>query len=671
MQAVNRPVKRNIDLAKSVVSPLCWSCLRTELYIRRVRCGRVLLVFGFPFVFDPTLAYTHIMSRFVVKGASGGQTQGADAPNRLEINDLVKIEDQFSLYIQALTQMFKDDQKDLISFFQIGGIHGLPYVQWDGSGGKEPIEDAWGGYCTHGSMLFPTWHRPYVALFEQVLQQHAISIANTYTADKARWTKAAANLRAPYWDWAANSVPPAEVISLKNVDIIGSNGHKTSVANPLFQYTFHPVDPSFPAPYSKWHTTLRHPTSSGANATTNVASLKSDLSAAQEDITTSTYNLLTRVHTWPAFSNHTPGDGGSTSNSLEAIHDGIHDDVGAGGQMGDTSVAGFDPIFFLHHANVDRMLSLWSALNPDVWVSSGPAEGGTWTIPPDATVDANTNLTPFWDSQTKYWVSTQATATSTFGYTYPEFNGLDMSNKAAVQAAIAQAVNKLYGGPVFGVLSSGLSSGTTSSLTGGSAEPTSEKTAQPPAGNEQQERSISRSIAPSTASQPSAHNADGSYYDWTARIQVKKYALGGSFSVLIFLGEVPEDPAQWRSSPSFVGAHHAFVNTSAERCANCRTQADVVVEGFVHLNNAIARRAPELGSFDPSVVHPYLSRELSWRVQRVDRTAVDLHDVPSLEVAVSATPLTLEPGAVFPTPGDARYHHGITSGRQGGSSGSA
>jgi tyrosinase len=62
--------------------------------------------------------------------------------------------------------MSKDTQTDVSSFFQIGGIHGLPYVQWDGSGGKAPVAGSWGGYCTHGSMLFPTWHRPYVALFE-------------------------------------------------------------------------------------------------------------------------------------------------------------------------------------------------------------------------------------------------------------------------------------------------------------------------------------------------------------------------------------------------------------------------------------------------------------------------------------------------------------------------
>jgi Common central domain of tyrosinase len=65
---------------------------------------------------------------------------------------------------------------------------------------------------------------------------------------------------------------------------------------------------------------------------------QSDLSSIQSDITQSTYNLLTRVHTWPAFSNHTPGDGGSSSNSLEAIHDEIHGTIG--GQMGDPAVAG-------------------------------------------------------------------------------------------------------------------------------------------------------------------------------------------------------------------------------------------------------------------------------------------------------------------------------------------
>ena len=51
-----------------------------------------------------------------------------------------------------------------------------------------------------------------------------------------------------------------------------------------------------------------------------------------------------------------------------------------------------DPIFFLHHTNVDRLLALWSALNPDVWVSQGDSEDGTFILPPQAPVDQATRM---------------------------------------------------------------------------------------------------------------------------------------------------------------------------------------------------------------------------------------------------------------------------------------
>ncbi|EKM54921.1 uncharacterized protein PHACADRAFT_259085 [Phanerochaete carnosa HHB-10118-sp] len=598
------------------------------------------------------------MSHFVITGVQGGSTADAGPPNRLEINDFVKIEDQFSLYIQALTAMSQDTQGDLTSFFQIGAIHGLPYIQWDGSGGKEPVKNSqWGGYCTHGSVLFPTWHRPYVALFEQVLQQHAATIAKTYTVDQDRWNKAAADLRAPYWDWAVNSVPPPEVIADKQVTITLPDGTRGAVNNPLYGYVFHPIDPSFPAPYNQWQSTLRHPASDGPDAQTDVQALTDQLQSSQDDITSSTYRLLTRVHTWPAFSNHSTDDGGSASNSLEAIHDGIHVDVGGDGQMADPSVAGFDPIFFLHHANVDRMLSLWSALNPGVWTTNGPAEGGTYTITSNATVGPTTQLTPFWESQSGYWLSSQTTATGKLGYTYPEFNGLNVSDPRAVKAAIAKAVNSLYGGPSFGAFAAaapGIAAFAAPAAI--HATPAVSKLAAP------------RNPQPSAESAPnSVSDAASSLYDWAVRIHVKKYELSGSFSVLIFLGPVPEDPREWRRSPSFVGAHHAFVNSSASQCANCHNQAAAgyVTEGFVHLNTAIARLS-EIHSFEPSVVEPYLKRELSWRVVRANKTAVDLNDVPSLEVVVCATQLTLQPGADLPEHGTPQYFTGITAGRQGG-----
>ena len=38
------------------------------------------------------------------------------------------------------------------------------------------------------------------------------------------------------------------------------------------------------------------------------------------------------------------------------------------------------------------MLSLWAAVNIGVWITRGPAEGGTWTISGNASVDGNTSM---------------------------------------------------------------------------------------------------------------------------------------------------------------------------------------------------------------------------------------------------------------------------------------
>ncbi|KAF9531510.1 tyrosinase [Crepidotus variabilis] len=627
------------------------------------------------------------MSRVVITGPSGG------APNRLEINTFVKNDKFFSLYIQALQAISTTDQANVQSFFQIGGIHGLPYVPWNGATGSKPFDPntTWGGYCTHGSVLFPTWHRPYLMLYEQIIQAQAVRIAATYTVDQAAWKQAANDLRQPYWDWAANSVPPAEVISSKQVSITGPDGKKHTVDNPLYHYTFHPVDPSFPAPYRNWKTTLRWPNNSTSSATDNVTRLQSILKSAQSDIKSSTYSMLTRVHTWTAFSNHTVGDGGSSSNSIEAIHDGIHVNVGGNGQMSDPSVAAFDPIFFLHHTNVDRLTSLWSALNPGVWVSKGDSEDGTFTMGPEIPVDVNTPLTPFWNNQssTTFWASSATQDTSKLGYTYPEFNGLDMGNPQTVQTAIGQKVNQLYGSSVFGNLNSALS-GMLAATNKPQAERVAASSAPAPATaahtasveTEKKPAALPASaLFANPAQQPlpaaghpqpdqghhsspgPVHPPDQGLFDWTARIEFKKYELGCSFSVLLFLGAPPEDPEQWLVSPNYVGGHHAFVNTAAGHCANCRGQGDLLEEGFVHLNEPIVQHSG-LHSLDPSAIEPYLTSALHWRVQKMDGTPAQLE---SLEVSVYATPLSYPPGTMFPVPGERRRHNGITHGRRGGS----
>lgn len=174
------------------------------------------------------------------------------------------------------------DENDPLSFFQIGGIHGLPPTSWNYSGSEGPVSGKRVGYCAHGMVIFPTWHRPYICLFEvrlftpplkplpghvtimqQALQQKALKIVGEDPCyDSNQWQEAAKTLRAPYWDWAlkeGGGVPPEEVITRRDITVHTPHGPMT-MKNPLLSYTFHPeVDQSFRRPFLHWNETLRHP----------------------------------------------------------------------------------------------------------------------------------------------------------------------------------------------------------------------------------------------------------------------------------------------------------------------------------------------------------------------------------------------------------------------------
>ena len=49
------------------------------------------------------------------------------------------------------------------------GIHSAPLVPWDGEGRPDP-EPVPPGFCSHNIITFPTWHRPYMLLYEVGLQ---------------------------------------------------------------------------------------------------------------------------------------------------------------------------------------------------------------------------------------------------------------------------------------------------------------------------------------------------------------------------------------------------------------------------------------------------------------------------------------------------------------------
>ena len=108
------------------------------------------------------LAVIHYVSAVRITGSPAGvNTLTGERPVRQNINDLQSSGPAFDLYILALQQMEQQSQNSELSYYQVAGIHGLPYVEWDGVSGQNQR-----GYCTHESILFPAWHRPYLALFE-------------------------------------------------------------------------------------------------------------------------------------------------------------------------------------------------------------------------------------------------------------------------------------------------------------------------------------------------------------------------------------------------------------------------------------------------------------------------------------------------------------------------
>lgn len=182
-------------------------------------------------------------SPYVIDGIQGGRGSDGSVPLRLEIRQLIKNTDQFNLYLLALYRFQNTDQSKLLSFYQIAGIHGRPFVPWDN---VQAAEGQDGGYCTHSSILFATWHRPYLALYEQVLYNTMQTIVKEFTGDQqTRYAQAAANFRIPYWDWAA--APPSgwgvllwEMGGEQTIQVTMPNGTAT-IPNPLWSYNFHPL----------------------------------------------------------------------------------------------------------------------------------------------------------------------------------------------------------------------------------------------------------------------------------------------------------------------------------------------------------------------------------------------------------------------------------------------
>lgn len=287
-------------------------------------------------------------------------------------------------------------------------------------------------------------HPPQILLADRLQQQlskKAVEIAEEFkdSATKARYRKLAEKLRLPYWDWAKktadNELIMPRSISQPTISITFPNGTQATVDNPISVYRFHPLKPEeILSPYDKTPVTIRNANfftePSQPEAQENL--LKNEIPWTKQTL----YVILSQYQTYNQFSNS--GSEWTGLGNIESVHDSIHGTFGLHSHMGSPSVAAFDPGFYFHHANVDRMLALFERLHPETWVTPHQQNGiGTWTIQPNSVQDANSPLTPFRrNARGDYHTSATVRNFETLKYTYPEL--VDKPSNATLIARINQ-----------------------------------------------------------------------------------------------------------------------------------------------------------------------------------------------------------------------------------------
>ena len=65
-------------------------------------------------------------------------------------------DDQKLDFLEGLRRIQQLPISSIYSFWTIAGFHGLPFVP---HGKSDEKQKSWGGWCAHGNVLFPTWHR--------------------------------------------------------------------------------------------------------------------------------------------------------------------------------------------------------------------------------------------------------------------------------------------------------------------------------------------------------------------------------------------------------------------------------------------------------------------------------------------------------------------------------
>ena len=167
--------------------------------------------------------------------------------------------------------------------------------------------------CEHRTNQFLTWHRMYMYYFEQVLRQ----------------ASGDPTLTLPFWDYATDPKLP---VALRATTYVNESGQ--TVPNPL-------------------RAAARRPNLNNGSAGLSANTVSSANAMAATTLT----DFSSRLETAPHGAVHCSIPSGSCPNGL----------------MGAVASAALDPIFYLHHANMDRLYQCWLAVDQAGRLPSDPA----------------------------------------------------------------------------------------------------------------------------------------------------------------------------------------------------------------------------------------------------------------------------------------------------------
>lgn len=102
---------------------------------------------------------------------------------------------------------------------------------------------------------------------------------------------------------------------------------------------------------------------------------------------------------------------------------------------------------------------------------------------------------------------------------------------------------------------------------------------------------------------------------YICNIKVHKFALNGSFSIYIFVGDEPgSDPSKWTSTSSFVGLSGIFAAAYSGK-----STAEATANGAVPLTATLEAKLGngEVEDMGEQEIEEYLKNNLHWRVKGV------------------------------------------------------